>query len=305
MWGEKDMQPSGSVTPFRARRCMSVANAAAGSRTRVARLGTSNVNHCTTAACSRTGHEESFIFISKKRPYMITLLSLNVEGSKHFTTVLPFLEANRTDVVCLQEVFEADMPAIQKAVGCDGVFAPMWTKNRVTPLAQEARGVQGVAIFTRLPHAQAAAQFYNGAGDAPPFENGGRDRVLLLIIVEKDGERFTVGTTHFTWTPDGEADDQQREEFLRLMALVPEELVLCGDFNAPRGREIFSRFTERFADNLPQEVTSTIDPELHRKKGLALVVDTIFSTPHYAVTDVRVVAGVSDHKAVLGTISRR
>ena len=36
-----------------------------------------------------------------------------------------------------------------------------------------------------------------------------------------------------------------------LEALPPAPTILCGDFNAPRGREIFTAFTQRFTDNLP------------------------------------------------------
>lgn len=235
---------------------------------------------------------------------MITLLSLNIEGGRHLARLLPFLEQHRTDVVCLQEVFEADMETLAKAVGYDGSFAPMWNKKEVTPLSPEARGVQGIALFARPPHTT-ETRYYVGEGTTPLFVPGGaQDRALLIARLEKDGERFTVATTHFTWTPDGKANDEQRAHFARLVQLAPKELVLCGDFNAPRGGEIFSKFTERFTDNLPATITSTIDPELHRRKGLSLVVDTIFSTPHYDVRDVHVVSGVSDHKAVLSTIRR-
>ena len=69
--------------------------------------------------------------------------------------------------------------------------------------------------------------------------------------------------------------------------------------------EIFSAFTKHLTDNLPPEIDSTLDPVLHRVPGLHLAVDTIFSTPEYVVKKVRTIAGVSDHKAIVGEIERR
>ncbi|HEY5810705.1 MAG TPA: endonuclease/exonuclease/phosphatase family protein, partial [Povalibacter sp.] len=92
----------------------------------------------------------------------------------------------------------------------------------------------------------------------------------------------------------------------RALAAYPD-YVLCGDFNAPRGRPLFSLFTDELGltDHLPPTVTTTIDPQLHRAGALQLVVDTIFSTPHYQVEDVQVLEGISDHKGILATLRRR
>ena len=38
---------------------------------------------------------------------------------------------------------------------------------------------------------------------------------------------------------------------------------------------------------------------------LLVMVDGLFSTPEYTVTDVRLVEGVSDHKAVVGYIGKK
>lgn len=72
--------------------------------------------------------------------------------------------------------------------------------------------------------------------------------------------------------------------------------------NAPRGREIFEKFSEKFTDNVPEEVTTTLDQNIHRVKGLQLVVDGFFSSKNILVQDVKVCDGVSDHKTVLGSI---
>ncbi len=237
---------------------------------------------------------------------MITLLCLNIEGGMHLERVLPFLKQHSADVVCLQEVFKEDMPKLAAAIGCEGHFVAMHTKSGVNEFSAEARGVQGLAYFTALEHDPITIKFYVGTGTAPEhLHPDDEDRMLAFTTVRKDGESFTIGTTHFTWTPDGEANDKQRVALAKLLSFAPEELVLCGDFNAPRGREIFTKLAEHYTDNLPADVESTLDPKLHRKPGLQLAVDSIFSTKHYRVSDVQVIDGVSDHKALIGTISRK
>ena len=82
-----------------------------------------------------------------------------------------------------------------------------------------------------------------------------------------------------------------------------KEIVFCGDFNAPRGGEVFSTLATVFTDNIPSSVTTTMDNALHRvgDKLRPLVVDGLF-TRGYKASNVRVVCGVSDHCAVVGEI---
>jgi endonuclease/exonuclease/phosphatase (EEP) superfamily protein YafD len=130
-------------------------------------------------------------------------------------------------------------------------------------------------------------------------------RAVIGVSVRSGSELLHIANTHFTWTPDGKASEQQRIDLPQLLKKLEQypELILCGDFNAPRGEEIFSQLCEHFTDNLPADVVSTIDPKLHRTQGkFDLAVDTIFSTPGYQVKDVQVFEGISDHKAIVGTI---
>lgn len=117
---------------------------------------------------------------------------------------------------------------------------------------------------------------------------------------------FRIGTTHFTWTPDGEADEVQRTDIESLFAVLEKQgdIIFTGDFNAPRGKEIFSRLAERYHDNVPSEYTTSIDSTLHRAGDLPHMVDGIFSTSGYAVQNVRMVCGVSDHCALVAEVRK-
>ena len=62
--------------------------------------------------------------------------------------------------------------------------------------------------------------------------------------------------------------------------------------------------SDRFKDNIPLRYTTSIDPNLHRAGALELMVDGLFSTPGYVVSDVALHSGVSDHCAITCAISR-
>jgi endonuclease/exonuclease/phosphatase family metal-dependent hydrolase len=236
----------------------------------------------------------------------IKLISLNIEGHYHLERFLPFLRSESPDVICLQEVFACDLDRIKDVLQMDATFAPMMrveteNKYRISPL-----GEWGVAFLTRLPHSQPQVEYYRQEGERlPVFAENPNDpwRVLITATVEKASERAVIGTTHFTWSAEGKTSNEQRRDFASLQQLtsVFERLVLCGDFNAPRGGELHALIASEFVDTIPEDVVTTLDPLLHYAGPLNLVVDGIFARG-YHVADVRVVPGVSDHMAVVGEV---
>lgn len=238
----------------------------------------------------------------------ISLVSLNIEGDKHLDTVIGFLQKNKPEVVCLQEVFEKDFPAIKKQLDMAGYFAPM-TIGKTGDLKNNLTAC-GVAILTNLYAEKILPLYYFGKNDSIPFAAKGNpdtvNKVILSIVLTKNNNRFTLGTTHFTLSDEGKADENQRrdlEEMLKLLSNF-EDIILCGDFNAPRGGEIFSKISSKYKDNIPLEYETSIDSNLHRAKGLKLMVDGLFSTPRYKIKNARLIEGVSDHCAVTAEVSR-
>mgnify|MGYP003739632349 CR=1 FL=1 len=112
--------------------------------------------------------------------------------------------------------------------------------------------------------------------------------------------------THFTWSPNGEANDEQRLDLAEMLSQLEnyDDFILCGDFNAPRGKEIFAQLASRYTDNLPPEVTTTIDGQFHYAGQLEIVVDGFFTTPRYQVESLQVRAGLSDHQGLLAQVSK-
>ncbi|PIQ68246.1 MAG: hypothetical protein COV91_05180 [Candidatus Taylorbacteria bacterium CG11_big_fil_rev_8_21_14_0_20_46_11] len=239
----------------------------------------------------------------------IKIVSINVELNKHIDRVTAFLHEEKPDVVCLQEVSEYDVSYFKTLLGMEGHYEPMVRIASSRPYRTLGSGAVGLALFCRFP-ASFSAQYYVGSKESIPVEsedNQSINGVLVTATCMVDGNEYVIGTTHFTWTPDGEASDAQRRNIESLFSALgtSPHLVFCGDFNAPRGKEIWGKITQRYRDNIPTQYTSSIDPVLHRATGLKFVVDGLFSTPAYSVTDVRLVEGISDHKAIVGFIEKR
>ncbi|HEY1041575.1 MAG TPA: endonuclease/exonuclease/phosphatase family protein [Candidatus Paceibacterota bacterium] len=264
---------------------------------------------------------------------MLKLISLNIELNKHFERNIPFLKNESADVLCLQEVFESDISYLQQVLGYPHVlFAPMSQIAYALPSDERIRenhysiadgvatgsinsdeyimGNTGIAILSKTPLSNSETFYY-----LPLFENElhihnshGRGttegRVVIHADVEVDAKKFTIATTHFTWTPKGEPDEAQRTDLVTMMNHLKklDEYIFCGDFNAPRGGEIFSQLSQKLHDNIPLEVTSTLDPTYHTAKGIEVVVDGLFTTPNYKVRQVALVEEVSDHKAIVAII---
>jgi endonuclease/exonuclease/phosphatase family metal-dependent hydrolase len=239
----------------------------------------------------------------------LSFVSLNIEGHKHLDLVLPFLQRGHYDVINLQEVFETDMPYLEQQLQARGVFVPLMNMDVPTHHIGY-QGVFGIATFTNLPVTNTHTDYYVGdAGKIPNFQNGGpnaSNRALLHVEVTKDGQSFTILNTHFTWSPDGNPVEEQRRDMKALLQKLGAfpEFVLSADFNAPREGEIFQMLTKLYHANVPAEVTTTIDANLHKAGNLQLVVDNIVNTPQYQVGEVKVHHGVSDHCAVSAQITK-
>ena len=238
------------------------------------------------------------------------LLSLNIEGDKHLQErIFPLFEREKANVLCLQEVFQEDLPLIaEKSQLNDYIFVPQARIKEQNPHLP-ARGAWGLAIFAQ-EIISSAQHYYVGRPDILPefFANGNpnsMNRILLIAKVQLAGKNFQIATTHFTWSGKGEVSDLQCQNFCQLkkhLAQYPE-LILCGDFNTPRGGEIYDELAILFQDNIPQEIDTTIDCNLHKSgQDIHLVVDALCTSPQYSVSQVKVISEVSDHMAVAAEI---
>ncbi|MDO8503264.1 MAG: endonuclease/exonuclease/phosphatase family protein [bacterium] len=249
----------------------------------------------------------------------IKVVSLNAEGDKHLDKIPGFLRAINPDVVMLQESFHRDWHDLARAFGMRFVFSPMryYPRSWSDPVVNNELGLWGLTTMSKLGFSN--VQSFHYVEDRLPFTpihqslgTGVADRLrrsLLVTEVNKNGELFRLAHNHFTWTPDAENgtepssfQKQDLQILLRFLRQFPD-IILCGDFNTPRGKEIFSTLSQVYKDNIPPRVKTTIDGKLHKSgRQIQLVIDGFFTTPGYRVDDVRVIDGVSDHCAIIATV---
>lgn len=240
----------------------------------------------------------------------LKLLSLNIEANRHLDRVCAAIEKYLPDVVCLQEALEEDCAQLAATGGYSVKFALSTRKLMTTRHGPAGPRDWGLAVLTRIPVRNQTVIGYSADPQIRIYrESNDPRRKLLITELEHEGNPYRIATTHFTWSPDGRATAEQHTDFEQLKPLLAEygHYVLCGDLNAPRGRPIFARFVDELGllDHVPTDVSTTIDPVLHRAGALQLVVDAMLSTPHYCVSDVQVLDGLSDHKGIMATVERR
>lgn len=235
------------------------------------------------------------------------IISVNIEKRRHLDSLKRFFQQEQADVICMQELDKQDLALFAEVTGLPFSFTPM-CKNEVTG------DVMGIGIFAK-GITQYRAHFIGGfSGDSlPVIKNGSRldeyNSVIwqvLIATITINNDLYTIATTHLPATDGGLISDFQREAFagLEKALLAYDELLLCGDFNAPRGREIFSKLSETYTDNIPETYITSLDQNLHRAGYIPYVVDGVFSTKHYQVENVELKSGVSDHLAIVGDVKK-
>ncbi len=236
------------------------------------------------------------------------LISLNVEQNRRYDTVLPFLRKENADVICLQEVLKEDLEMYGEKLNKEYFFKPVGKGSVGYDHDKEI----GTAIFANS-FKERRSEYYFGSEDSlqklqkavnPLEERNNTFHPVLICEVVITGESYNIATTHFTWTPKGISTSYQLEDVEKLLSILKpySDLVLCGDFNAPRGRETWARIAAQYKDNIPEEYKTSLDQKLHRQPGLQNMVDGLFTTASYRAENVRLVHDVSDHMAVVADI---
>lgn len=225
--------------------------------------------------------------------------------------VAAWVKEERAEVVCLMEVCEEDLAAIAGDDYPYTAYAPndLLGNSRVDRTSMIP---VGVAILSKYKMVNIERVY---CGKPPrrelvPIGSSSHAPILLIGEIEVGDELIRIGAVHFTWTKDGSVSDEQRRDLATLMAKIEQEqLVMVGDFNLSREGELYRSLQAKFLDNIPSDVTTTLDPNLHyanlgQEGKLKLVVDYVWSTSHYVVNDVRVHSGLSDHCGIVANVSK-
>lgn len=224
----------------------------------------------------------------------IKFLQLNVEKKAHIESVSNFLKENDFDVCCFQEMHEEDAKFLSEQCGYFYVATSGKHKHGDSPV-----------VFSRTPFISIQEEFLIGAD--PRYWNGeSGDFMFLDVDIEVSGVNYKILNTHLPVNyPGNVISEYQKDCYKKLKEVLDKrkEFLFLADTNSPRGTFIFDDLAKNYKDNLPVDLDSTIDPVLHRTKNLQLVVDCIFSTENYEVSQIQIHEGLSDHKGITGKLT--
>ena len=236
------------------------------------------------------------------------LTSINIELNKHYKTVFDFLKQENPDVICLQELLEDDFENFKKVLGKQGIFKPRTRIGDDLHLRDIKGKKEGVAIFAK-DIIDSGSIYYEGKEENflktyEEYNSGENNKNSVLVWIDtrdKEGRSCRFITTHMPVTKGGESTPYQLEVTDNLLKELDSlgEFILCGDMNAPRGKETFSRIAKKYKDNIPGEYKTSLDQNLHRVKNLQHMVDGLFATTKYQASNVKLIDSVSDHMAIV------
>ena len=245
---------------------------------------------------------------------MLKLISVNVEGPKHYKTVFPLIDNENPDVLCLQEA-PFEMRTWLQERGYKTSFAPM-----VRRTFGDIEHIIGILLATKLPQKTRLYYYWQSPEDIPALYNPDYpaltvSNAYLIATILDNGIEYNIATTHVMDTSNGAPDSHQEKGVSLLIESLGKEPshVICGDFNMPRHHNnLYEKFTKLYRDEIPKHYQSSLDRNLHRLGKVKIdqpifdkfMVDYIFAKPEYEVTQERLEFGVSDHAAIVAYVAK-
>ncbi len=264
---------------------------------------------------------------------IIKIIHLNIERSKHVREIIKLIQKEEPDVLCFEEAMYKDVKKIAFDFSYNLAFAPLLVLENQA----EEKEAEGSAILSKFLISDVEKYKYNDQQtkdilvrreDQVISKKGVRpqDRFLynytLLNVSIKDnkGKTINIATTHFPVVDHQspglpshklnslkdidnlEHSDIYLENLISKLRKINNPLIFTADLNNARGEYVYDQLAHELIDIVPQSVTSTIDPNLHRRSDLKLVVDTIMISPDIKVKKFSVLDNISDHKALLAQL---
>lgn len=239
------------------------------------------------------------------------IISLNIEGDKHLDKIIKFLEKEKADIFCFTEIFEEDIKNITPLINVPYVFAHEC--YRPSMIKDADFKTFGIAIFSKNIIWSETFFVIGNPNLIPKFQRSAdlKERPHELYVpaitakIKFNNQEYSITNTHLTVTERGESTNYSFEQAKKLVNYLEKypEIIICGDFNSPRGGSVFDYFCKFYKDNIPKKYKTSLDQNLHRVKNLKLMVDVLFSTKSYKIKKVKLIHGISDHMAIVAEIS--
>ncbi|NTW90057.1 MAG: hypothetical protein HGB37_04080 [Candidatus Moranbacteria bacterium] len=175
------------------------------------------------------------------------VLQWNVWHREDISNILKTIRGIDPDIVCLQELVADRSPGDPKSDRpryiAEGLGFGYFFKSAQDEISDGRRQEFGNGIFSRYPildsHHHCIQDPQEPDGEALDYSKEGR--VYVEVVLDVDGKRLTVGTTHMSYTDRFVPNAAKEAEAERLMEILrdrTERFIFTGDLNVPPESDI-------------------------------------------------------------------
>lgn len=222
------------------------------------------------------------------------VISLNINEGIRRASQLKFFRDSDADIICLQEASLELTRYFSDELGLSYAYCTTWKKPS---------GDTGIAVLSKVEQ-KSHTEIPYWEDKINPEELS--RRVMLASTFNINDVVFTVINLHFIWSANGKHSTEQLMAIARVKDLTSsvKDLILVGDFNAPRGGKVFEILSKHLTDNIPQHYTTSIDERIHRKGSISAMVDGLFTHRDSRIKIVRThfEHSLSDHLALVAIV---
>lgn len=237
------------------------------------------------------------------------IIQINIWGGKLGQQIIDFLNREKPDFVCMQEVNDLDgrsgyklfatLDEIKQGAGFKDAFMSATYSSRY----MERQLEYGNAILSKLPLASTKTIFTEGQykSNFDTMKDDGNIRNLQRVTVGVNGKALHILNHHGHWIHGSKAGDEETARQMRIIAdgisSLDGPVIMCGDFNLePNSKSlavINDKLTNLSIDNGLKRTYTQLSP-VNEVSDYIFVNDQV-KVRHFAMSETL----VSDHKALI------
>ncbi len=235
------------------------------------------------------------------------MLHWNILYQKSAENILSVVKGINPEIFCCQEINDANDNLVQKVAK---LFKYHYFEPAEIIGANDEKLRLGNAIFSSYPiDFSRKVVLWNGPNQTSL--NKHEARIYVESILDYQGKKLRVGTTHLSFAPYFEVTPDRQQQAIKLLEAIKgnsQMFVLTGDFNSAPNTKIIKDIERYFTSAGPphDKPTFSIIPFSFlgfEVTGLDWRVDYIFTTKDIKVLSSRIIkAGFSDRLPIVAEI---
>jgi endonuclease/exonuclease/phosphatase family metal-dependent hydrolase len=240
----------------------------------------------------------------------IKLLQWNIWESRNIDRITDFIKDLNPDILCIQEIRgtyrpDAQLDIVKQIESTSGMASHCEIAQ--TRINQEGAYSQGNGVFSKYPIIDKTCRFLQES-KPKPVDASDEGRIYVEAEINADGNPFTIGTTHLSYTNRFMTTKKKKLEVENLLEIVREKkenYILTGDFNSrPYSwtTKQISRYLKHCGPGL-HENTWTVIPFKYKgfiETELNWRLDYVFASKDIHVSSTKIIkTDLSDHLPIL------